>query len=103
MPPAHHSIKTAARLSGLSPHLIRMWEKRYQAVSPDRSGTNRRVYSDDEVERLRLLREVTSAGHTIGNVATLPTARLKKLAGGASPARATTGAGLSLGESFQET
>ncbi len=103
MPSAHHSIKTAARLSGLSPHLIRMWEKRYGAVSPSRGQTNRRLYSDQEVQRLRLLREVTSAGHTIGNVATLPAARLRALAGKAGERRAESIGEVSLGQSFQES
>ena len=76
---AHHSIKTASRMTGLSAHLIRIWEKRYGAVAPKRTATNRRLYSDDEIERLNLLRLATAAGHSIGNIAKLPLARLKSL------------------------
>ncbi len=75
----HHSIKTASRLTGLSPHLIRIWEKRYRAVAPVRNGTNRRLYSDAEIERLNFLRLATTAGHSIGNIAKLPLARLRSL------------------------
>jgi DNA-binding transcriptional MerR regulator/methylmalonyl-CoA mutase cobalamin-binding subunit len=75
----HHSIKTASRLTGLSPHLIRIWEKRYEAVAPERTPTNRRLYTDAEIERLRLLRQATEAGHSIGNIATLPVERLNTL------------------------
>ena len=75
----HHSIKTASRLTGLSPHLIRIWEKRYEAVAPERTATNRRLYSDAEIERLTFLRLATEAGHSIGNIANLPLARLKAL------------------------
>lgn len=75
----HHSIKTASRMTGLSPHVIRIWEKRYEAVAPERTTTNRRLYSDAEIERLRLLRLATEAGHSIGNIASLPLARLKTL------------------------
>ena len=75
----HHSIKTASRMTGLSAHLIRIWEKRYGAVAPKRTATNRRLYSDAEIERLNLLRLATAAGHSIGNIAKLPLARLKSL------------------------
>ncbi|MBE0544534.1 MAG: MerR family transcriptional regulator [Verrucomicrobia bacterium] len=74
-----HTIRVAARRCGLSAHVIRIWEKRYDAVSPDRTDTNRRLYSEDEIERLSLLRIATHAGHSIGNIARLPTERLRKL------------------------
>ncbi len=82
---AHHSIKTASRMTGLSAHLIRIWEKRYGAVVPKRTATNRRLYSDDEIGRLNLLRLATAAGHSIGNIAKLPLARLKSLVAKAEP------------------
>jgi DNA-binding transcriptional MerR regulator/methylmalonyl-CoA mutase cobalamin-binding subunit len=75
----HYSIKTAARMTGLSAHLIRIWEKRYGAVAPKRNASNRRLYSDAEIERLNLLRLATAAGHSIGNIAKLPLPRLKSL------------------------
>ncbi len=37
------SIKAASLRSKLSAHVIRVWEKRYQAVVPDRTDTQRRV------------------------------------------------------------
>ncbi len=80
MADAHHAIKAVARRTGLSAHVIRIWEKRYGAVEPERTETNRRLYSDEQIERLVLLRDITQAGHSIGNVAKLPTAKLRKLA-----------------------
>lgn len=76
----HHSIRAVAKRTGLSPHVIRVWEKRYQAVEPTRTPTNRRLYSDSEIERLSLLRDLTNSGHSIGNVATLPTEKLREIA-----------------------
>lgn len=73
------SIKLAARKSGLSTHLIRMWQKRYDAVSPHRSDTNRRLYSESEIERLRMLRAAVDAGHRIGDIARLPDEDLRRL------------------------
>jgi DNA-binding transcriptional MerR regulator/methylmalonyl-CoA mutase cobalamin-binding subunit len=75
-----HTVKAVARRTGLSPHVIRVWEKRYQAVTPGRTEGNQRLYSDDEVERLELLRKVTEAGHSIGRVAQLPDSKLRELA-----------------------
>lgn len=80
MAEAHHPIKAVVRRTGLSAHVIRIWEKRYQAVQPERTGTNRRLYSEDQIERLSLLRAITRAGHSIGPVAQLPTEKLRKLA-----------------------
>ena len=74
-----HPIQVAARRSGLSTHVIRAWEKRYQAVAPKRSGTSRRLYSDAEINRLSLLRRVTEAGWRIGDVADLPDEKLSQL------------------------
>jgi len=80
MSEVQHSIKIAARRSGLSPHVIRVWERRYEAVSPNRTDTNRRRYTDAEIERLALLRAATQAGHSIGDVARLPIEELRQLA-----------------------
>lgn len=74
-----HPVKTVAQRTGLSPHVIRVWEKRYQAVTPGRTQGNQRLYSDDEIARLELLRAATAAGHNIGRVAQLPEAKLREL------------------------
>jgi MerR family transcriptional regulator, light-induced transcriptional regulator len=75
-----HPILAVARRTGLSAHVIRIWEKRYGAVEPERTSTNRRLYSDEQIERLQLLRELTRAGQSIGYVAKLPTEGLRQLA-----------------------
>jgi methanogenic corrinoid protein MtbC1 len=80
MAEAHHAIRAVVRRTGLTAHVIRIWEKRYQAVKPERTGTNRRLYSEEQIERLSLLRAITHAGHHIGPVAKLPTEKLRKLA-----------------------
>ncbi len=79
MAEAHQAIKVVARRTGLSAHVIRIWEKRYGAVEPERTGTNRRLYSDEQIERLSLLRDITQNGHSIGHVAKLPTEKLREL------------------------
>lgn len=74
-----HSIGLVSRRTGLKPDVIRAWERRYQAIAPSRTGTNRRFYSDEEVERLTLLRRATLAGRQIGQVCHLTTEQLKQL------------------------
>ncbi len=59
--------------------MIRVWEKRYGAVVPARTGTNRRLYSDEDVERLRWLARATDAGHKIGTIARLEVGDLRRL------------------------
>lgn len=74
-----HPIQMIADRSGLSAHVIRIWEKRYNAVTPTRTASNRRLYSEEDLDRLRLLRQLTTAGHSIGYVAKLPTEKLRAL------------------------
>lgn len=72
-------IQIASQRSGVTAHVIRIWERRYGALAPSRTGTNRRMYSDEDVQRLRLLRELTQNGHRIGSIAELSTDALESL------------------------
>jgi DNA-binding transcriptional MerR regulator/methylmalonyl-CoA mutase cobalamin-binding subunit len=72
-----HPMRYVVRRTGLSPHTIRAWERRYGAVLPERTSTNRRRYSDEDVERLILLRRATALGHTVSGLADLPTDSLR--------------------------
>jgi methanogenic corrinoid protein MtbC1 len=74
-----HPIQVAVRKTGLTAHLLRMWEKRYGAVVPQRTGTQRRMYSEDDIHRLTLLREATQLGHPIGSIATLSDEELRQI------------------------
>ena len=74
-----HPIKVVVRRTGLSAHVIRVWEKRYRAVEPARTETNRRLYSDEDIARLQWLQQAVQAGHSIGRIAHLSTPELVKL------------------------
>lgn len=76
-----YRIGTAARLSGVSTHLIRVWERRYEALDPDRSGAGARLYSEADLERLRLLKLAVNRGHAIGQIARLSREDLERLSG----------------------
>ena len=64
-----YGIGAVARLTGLSDHTIRVWERRYQAVVAERTDTGRRVYRTADVEKLRLLKLMTDKGVAISQVA----------------------------------
>jgi len=81
---ARYPIQLAARLTGLTTHVIRIWEQRYQAVEPGRTPSKHRLYSRADLERLTLLRDVTHAGHKISQVARLTEEQLRTLATAAS-------------------
>ena len=64
-----YTIKYVALKTGLKPYLIRSWESRYQAICPQRSDNNRRCFTDNDVRRLRLLKQAVDEGHPISAVA----------------------------------
>jgi MerR family transcriptional regulator, light-induced transcriptional regulator len=74
-----YPIQVVVRETGLSAHVLRVWEKRYGAVVPQRTATHRRLYSEADVRRLKLLRQATLLGHPIGSIARLPDQSLETL------------------------
>lgn len=64
-----HPIRVVAQRTGLSPDVLRVWERRYGAVEPGRGPGGQRLYSDADVARLQLLTRATAAGRSIGSVA----------------------------------
>ena len=74
-----YPIKVVVQRTGLSPHVLRVWERRYQAVVPSRTATNRRLYTEADIEQLQLLHRATRGGHSIGQIAQLSTAELEAL------------------------
>ena len=74
-----YPIRVVADRTGLKPDLIRMWERRYQAVQPDRTPTGHRLYTDREIERLVLLKKTLDCGWRIGDVSSRPNQELEAL------------------------
>jgi MerR family transcriptional regulator, light-induced transcriptional regulator len=72
-----YSIKDLEYLSGIKAHTIRIWEKRYQLLNPDRSDTNIRFYSDDDVRRILNVAMLVKNGYKISNIATFDDSKLK--------------------------
>jgi DNA-binding transcriptional MerR regulator/methylmalonyl-CoA mutase cobalamin-binding subunit len=74
-----YPIRYVAQQTGLSTHVIRVWEKRYQAVVPKRTESNRRMFSGMDIERLKMLRTAVRIGHSISQIAGLPAKELVQL------------------------
>jgi DNA-binding transcriptional MerR regulator/methylmalonyl-CoA mutase cobalamin-binding subunit len=74
-----HPIGVVSGRCGIAQDVLRAWERRYGAVVPHRTPTGRRLYTDDDIRRCRLLRELVRAGRRISDVARLPLAALEGL------------------------
>ena len=69
---ARYRSGVAARLAGLPVETLRVWERRYGISDTDRSAHGQRLYSDPQVRRLRLMKQLVDQGHPIGALAQLP-------------------------------
>ncbi len=72
-----YAIGAVVKLTGLTAHAIRVWEKRHQAVVADRLSSGRRVYRQSHLDRLLLLKQCTDQGFSIGSVASLSDQELR--------------------------
>ena len=76
-----YPLRAAARITGLSPDLLRAWESRYEVVKPLRTPGGTRRYRDADLERLRLVKAAVDTGGRISVVARLdPAALLRRFA-----------------------
>ncbi|MCF8449145.1 MAG: MerR family transcriptional regulator [Taibaiella sp.] len=64
-----YQINDLERLTGIKAHTIRIWEKRYDLIRPDRTDTNRRYYNDNQVRKLLNVTTLLSYGHKISKIA----------------------------------
>ncbi len=64
-----YSIKDLEVLSGIKMHTIRIWEKRYALLNPDRTDTNIRTYNDNDLKRLLNISLLTRNGYKISKIA----------------------------------
>jgi DNA-binding transcriptional MerR regulator len=74
-----YPIGVAARLTGIQVETLRVWERRYGVIGPQVSATGRRLYAAEDLERLRLIKQLVDNGHPIGSVAAVPSEKLREL------------------------
>lgn len=72
-----YAVGRVARLTGVTPDVLRAWERRYGAVEPVRTPGGTRRYRSSDIDRLRLLKAAVDAGSRIGEVAKLSTEELE--------------------------
>ena len=75
-----YGIGAVAKMTGLTDHTMRVWERRYGAVVAGRSANGRRMYGATDVEKLRLLKRLTDEGLSIGQIADDTIAELRERA-----------------------
>lgn len=66
-----YKMGTLARLTGLSPVLLRAWERRHALLQPERTVGGHRLYTEDDLRVLRRVKELLAAGRSIGEAAAL--------------------------------
>jgi MerR family transcriptional regulator, light-induced transcriptional regulator len=75
---ASYSIKNLEELSGIKAHTIRIWEKRYGIIIPERTTTNIRLYSDEDLKKLLNVSILNRHGLKISHLAKLSYNDLKE-------------------------
>lgn len=72
-------------MTGIPPETLRSWEARNRAVTPARTPGGFRLYSADDIERLKLIRALTDLGNPVGTIAGLDARSLRaRLSSGGS-------------------
>lgn len=79
MEPRRYRSGEAARLARMPAATLRIWERRYAVVSPPKTPSGQRLYSDDDLQRLRLIKTLVDQGHPISAIAGLDWEALKAL------------------------
>ncbi|MDP5053999.1 MAG: MerR family transcriptional regulator [Congregibacter sp.] len=64
-----YGIGTVARLTGLKPDTLRVWERRYGLGASHKSNTGRRQYTQSDLEHLQLIASLVGDGARIGEIA----------------------------------
>ncbi len=74
------SIRDLENLSGIKAHTIRIWEKRYKLLTPERTATNIRTYSLSSLQKLLNITLLYNSGYKISKIAKIPEANIPLLA-----------------------
>lgn len=81
-----YTIKNVSMITGIGVHTLRAWEKRYSVVNPSRSPSGRRFYSDEDIEKLKLITTLNKTGEQISSIAKLTDEQLRERVGSLSEA-----------------
>jgi DNA-binding transcriptional MerR regulator len=73
------TISQLQRYSGINVHSIRAWEKRYDALKPDRSEGNTRYYNGNQLRRLLNIASLMNSGYKISALCSMSDSELNNL------------------------
>jgi DNA-binding transcriptional MerR regulator len=76
---AVYSMAQVENLTGISAHTLRIWERRYSFLTPERTATNIRYYSDKELKKLLNIGILTRNGHRISKIDVMPDTQIYEL------------------------
>ena len=75
---AEYSIKDLELLSGIKAHTLRIWEQRYNILNPQRSPTNIRYYTHEDLRRLLNIAILNNNGYKISEISRFSTDEISK-------------------------
>lgn len=78
--PSGHRSGAVARMLRMPVATLRVWERRYALTQAALTPSGQRLYSDDDVRRLALIRQLTGLGHAVGRLARLDMKALQRIA-----------------------
>ena len=73
-----YSIKDLEQLSGIKAHTLRIWEQRYDILSPDRTDTNIRTYNDNDLKLVLNIALLKDHGYKISEISKMSDEELSK-------------------------
>jgi len=76
-----YTIKNVSMITGIGVHTLRAWEKRHSVVNPSRSSSGRRFYSDEDIDKLKLVAILNKTGAQISSIAKLSDMELRERVG----------------------
>jgi len=74
---AFYSIKDLEKISGIKAHTIRIWERRYNLIEPQRTATNIRYYNDEDLKRILNVSILNQNGYKISKIAQMSDVQLR--------------------------
>lgn len=77
--PGKYRIGAVAKMTGVSVATLRVWQTRHRVVEPSMSEGGQRLYTDQEVKKLALIKGLNLAGHSMGSIASLSVDQLQAL------------------------
>ncbi len=74
-----YSISQVETLTGIQSHTLRIWEKRYDFLKPNRTDTNIRYYSDEQLRKLLNISKLTKSGYRISKINKMTDQEINKI------------------------